>query len=85
MGHTKSYLRMLKSAKLVWPKVEWPKQVRKERFFASSQRTPYEVIKMEKSQEGLDHHVLNTAAQHARFIFVRKGLVGKSILSYLRS
>ena len=84
MGHTKSYLRMLKSVKLVWPKVKRPKQVRKERLFISFQRTPYEVIKVEKSQEGLDHHVLNTAVQYARFIFVRKGLVGRSILGYLR-
>src|SRR5215469_11030040 len=84
VGHTKSYLGMLKSAKLVWPKVEWPRQVKKERFFATSQTTPYELIKMEKNQEGLDRHVLNMAARHARFIFVRKELVGKSILSYLR-
>ena len=84
VGHTKSYLGMQKSAKLVWPKVERPKQVRKERFFTSSQRTPYEAIKMEKNQEGLGRHVLNMAARHARFISVRKDLVGKSILGYLK-
>ncbi len=76
---------MLKSAKLIWPKVERPKQVGKEGIFISSQKTPYEVIKMEKNQEGLDHHVLNMAVQYTRFIFVRKGLVGKSIFGYLRS
>jgi len=38
---------------------------------------------MEKNPEGLDHHGPDMAAQHARFIFVREGLVGKSILSYL--
>ena len=75
---------MLKNVRLIWPKVERSKLVRKERFFISSQRTPYELIKMEKNQEGLDHHVLNMAAQYAKFIFIRKGLVGKSILSYLR-
>ena len=84
MGYMNLYLGILKSVKLVWPKVERPKQVRKERLFISFQRTPYEVIKVEKSQEGLDHHVLNTAVQYTRFIFIRKGLVGRSILGYLR-
>ncbi len=84
MGYMNSYLRMLKSARLVWPKVKRHKQVRKERLFISSQRIPYEVIKVEKSQESLGRHVLNMAARYARFIFIRKGPVGKSILSYLR-
>jgi len=57
--------------------------VRKKRFLISSQRTLYELIKMGKNPEGLDHHVLDMAAQHARFIFVKEGLVGKSILGYL--
>ncbi len=83
VGHTKSYLGSIKSAKLVWPKVERPRQVREERFFLSSQRTLYKLIKMEENPEGLDRHVLHMAAQHAGFIFVREGLVGKSILGYL--
>ena len=36
-----------------------------------------------KNQENLERHRLNMAAQHARFIFVREELVGKSILSCL--
>ena len=79
----KSYLKMGKRVKLVWPKVEKPRELRKERFFVSFQRTLYELIKKGKSQESLEHHGLNMAAQHARFIFVREGLVGKSILSFL--
>ena len=85
MGHMKSYLGSIKSVKLVWPKVKRPRQVRKERFFTSSQRALYKSIKMEKNPEGLGRHVLDMAAQHARFIFVREGLVGKSILSRLCS
>jgi len=83
-GHMKSYLRSIKSIKLTWPKVKWPRQVRKERFLISSQRTLYKLIKKGKNPEGLDHHVLDMAAWYARFIFVREKLVGKSILSYLR-
>jgi len=83
VGHTKLYLGSIKNAKLAWPKVEWPRQVRKERFLISSQRTLYESIKMGKNPEGPDHHVLDMAARHTRFIFVREGLVGKNILGYL--
>ncbi len=79
----KSYLGSIKRAKLVWPKVERPRQVRKEMLFKSSQGTLYESMKMEKNPESLRHHVLNMVARYARFIFVREGLVGKSILSYL--
>jgi len=44
-GHMKSYLRMQKHAKLVWPKVEWRRQVKGERLFMSFQRTLYKSIK----------------------------------------
>ena len=83
-GHTKSYLRSIKSVKLAYPKAEPPRWVRKERLFISSRRTLYELTKVEKNPEGLDHHVLNMAAQYARFIFVRERLVGESIFGYLR-
>ena len=79
----KLYLKMGKRAKLVWPKIKEPREVRKERFFVSFQRTLYELIKKGKSQESLEHHGLNMAAPYARFIFAREGLVGKSILSFL--
>ena len=79
----KLYLKMGKSVKLVWHKVERSRQVRRERLFVSSQRTRYELIKMEENQEGLDHHVLDMAARHVRFTFVREGLVGESILRFL--
>ena len=74
---------MRKRVKLVWPKIEKPREVGKERFFVSFQRTLYESIKKGKSQESLEHHGLNMAAWHARFIFVKEGLVGKSIRSFL--
>ena len=61
-GHMKSYHKMGKRVKLVWPKVERPRQVRVERFFLSSQRTLYKLIKMEENPEGLDRHVLYMAA-----------------------
>ena len=57
--------------------------MRKERFFVSFQRTLYELIKIKKGQGSLEHHGLDMAVQYARFIFVREGLVGKSILSFL--
>ena len=47
-GYMKLYLEMGKRAKLVWPKIKEPREVRKERFFMSFQRTLYELIKMEK-------------------------------------
>src|SRR6266480_633835 len=82
-GYMKLYLKMGKRAKLVWPKVVQPREVRKERLFVSFQRTTYESISKEKNQENLERHGLNMAARYARFIFVREELVGKSILSFL--
>jgi hypothetical protein len=49
-GHTKFYLEMGKHVKLVWPKVEEPREVRKERLFVSFQRTTYKSISKEKNQ-----------------------------------
>ena len=48
-GYIKLYLEMGKRAKLVWPKIKEPREVRKERFFVSFQRTLYELIKKGKS------------------------------------
>ncbi len=73
---------MGKRVKLVWPKVEVPREVRKERLFVSFQGTPYESMRKEKSQENLERRGLNMAAQYARFIFVGEELVGKSIFSF---
>ena len=80
VGHTKFYLGSIKGAKLAWPKVERPREVRKERFFVSSQRTP---LTKEKNQENLERHELDMAARYARFIFVREGVFGTSILGFL--
>ena len=82
-GYTKSYLEMGRHAKLVWHKVEEPREVRKERLFVSFQRTTYESIRKRKNQESLERHGLDMAARHARFICVREGLAGKSIFGYL--
>jgi len=79
----KLYLGSIRHAKLAWPKVERPREVRKERFFVSFQRTLYELIRKEGNQGNLEHHELDMAAQYARFIFVREGLVGGSMLSVL--
>ena len=79
----KFYLKMGKCVKLVWPKVELPRGVRKERLFVSFQRTTYESISKEKNQENLERHGLDMAARYARFIFVKEELVGKSILSFV--
>ena len=65
-GHMKSYLKMGKHVKLVWPRVEELREVRKERLFMSWQRTPYESIIKGKRQENLEHHGLDMAAQCAR-------------------
>ena len=46
----KFYLEMGKHVKLVWPKVEEPREVRKERLFVSFQRTTYKSISKEKNQ-----------------------------------
>ena len=80
----KFYLEMEKRVKLVWPKVEIPREVRKERFFVSFQRTMYKSIRKGKNQENLERHGLDMVAQHARFICVKERLVGESIFSYLR-
>jgi hypothetical protein len=80
-GHTKFYLGMEKSVKLVWLKAERRRQVQKERFFPSFQRTLCELIKMGKNQGDLDRHELDMAVRYARFIFVREELVGKSIFN----
>ena len=82
-GHTKFYLKMGKRVKLVWPRVKKHREVRKERLFISFQRTPYKLIRKGKNQESLERHGLDMAAQYARFICVREGLVGESIFSYL--
>src|SRR5436190_13906219 len=82
-GYMKSYLKMGKRVKLVWPKVKRLRELRKERFFVSFQRTLYDLIKKGKSQESLEHHGLDMVVQYARFIFVREGVVGKSILGFL--
>ena len=54
----------------------------KERFFKSFQKTLYESIRTEKSQEDLDHRELDMAVRYVRFISTKEKLVGKSILSY---
>ncbi len=46
----KFYLKMGKRVKLVWPRVEKPREVRKERLFMSFQRTTYKSISKEKNQ-----------------------------------
>ncbi len=79
----KLFLESIKHVKLVWPKVEVPREVRKERFFMSFQRTLYESIRKGKNQESLEHHGLDMAVQYARFICVRERLAGKSILGFL--
>ena len=49
-GHMKFYPEMGKHVKLVWPKVEERREVRKERLFVSFQRTTYKSISKEKNQ-----------------------------------
>ena len=82
MEFTKSSLRSQRNVRLVWLKVVWLRQVRKERSFKSFQKTPYESIRTEKNQEDLDHREVGTVVRHVRFISVREELAGKSILSY---
>jgi hypothetical protein len=82
-GYMKFYLKMGSGVKLVWPKVEAPREARKERLFMSFQRTTCESINKEKNLENLEHHGLDMAVQYAGLIFVRLGLVGRSILSFL--
>ena len=36
-----------------------------------------------ENSEGLDHHALDMAAQHVKFICFKEVLVGESILGYL--
>ncbi len=83
MGRIKSYLGSIKHVKLAWLKAEVPREVRKERLFMSFQRTTYELIRKGKNQESLEYHGLDMAVQYTRFICVREGPVGKSILGYL--
>jgi len=47
-GYMKFYLKMRNHVKLIWPKIKEPREVRKERFFVSFQRTLYELIKIKK-------------------------------------
>jgi len=47
--HIKFYLKIGKRVKLVWPKVEEPREGRKERLFVSFQRTTYESMSKGKS------------------------------------
>ena len=83
MEFIKSSLRSQRNARLVWLKVVQHKQVKKERFFKSSQSTPYELMRIEKNQD-LDRREQNMAVQCARFISVREGLVGKNIFNNQR-
>src|SRR5437763_10954629 len=80
MRHTTSYLKVRRNARLVWIKVVRFRQVGKERFFKSFQKTPYELIRAEKNREDLDHREPDMAVRHARSISVREELAGKSIL-----
>ena|SRR2546421_6245465 len=82
MGYTMSYLQVRRNVRLVWLRVVRPRQVRKERFFKSFQKTPYESIRTEKNQEELDHREQDMAVRCVRFISVREELAGKNILSY---
>ncbi len=83
MGHTT--LGSIKRAKLAWPKVERPREVRKGnvlcRLSENSVRINQEGENIKKNI--LERHVLDMAARYARFIFVREELIGKSILSFL--
>ena len=81
MKHIMSYLKVRRNVRLVWLKVVRLRQVGKEWFFKSFQRTPYESIRTEKNQEDFDHHKLNMAVRYVRFISVRKELAERSILS----
>ena len=83
VGYMKFFLKSINHVKLAWPKVKAPRELRKERLFVSFQRTPYKLIRKGKNQESLERHGLDMAVQCARFICVREGLVGKSILGYL--
>ena len=83
VGYMKFFLESINHVKLVWPKVEAPRELRKERLFVSFQRTLYKLIRKGKNQESLKCYGLDMAVQCTRFICVREGLVGKSILSYL--
>jgi hypothetical protein len=71
------------NVRLAWLKVVRPRYMGKGRFFKSFQKTPSDLIGMEKNQEDLDHRELNTVVPYVRFISVREEPVGKSILSYL--
>ncbi len=83
VGYMKFFLKSINHVKLAWPKVKAPRELRKERLFVSFQKTPYELIRKGKNQESLKRHRLDMAVQFARFICIREGLIGKSILGYL--
>ena len=50
VGYMKFFLESINHVKLTWPKVEAPRELRKERLFMSFQRTTYESISKEKNQ-----------------------------------
>jgi hypothetical protein len=70
--------------RFIWLKVVRPRYMKKGKFFKSFQKTPFDLIKMEKNQENLGHRELNMVILYIRFISAGEELVGKNILSYLR-
>ena len=82
-GHMNISHELRVNVRLAWRKVVRPRHVKKGRFFKSFQKTPSDLIKMEKNQEDLDLRELSMAVPYVRFISVREELVGKSILSFL--
>ena len=71
------------NVRLAWLKVVRLRYAKKGKFFKSFQKTPFDLIKMEKNQENLDHHELNMVVLYVGFISAGEELVGKNILSYL--
>ena len=67
------------NVRLAWLKVVQLRHVEKERLLESFQKTPSDLIKMEKNQEDLDHHELNMVVLYVRFISVGAELVGCQI------
>ncbi len=49
VGYMKFFLESINHVKLTWPKVEAPRELRKERLFMSFQRPPYELIRKGKN------------------------------------
>jgi hypothetical protein len=83
MRHMNTYHQLRVNVRLAWLKVVRPRHLKKGRFFKSFQKTPSDLIRMEKNQEDLNRRGLNIAVPYVRFISVREELVGKSILSCL--